>query len=65
MTTPQVPGYAVAPEIEGVQTFRTPNGFVAKCRCGWRSPVHASPDVTEVERAEHEETCPWLMALPA
>lgn len=65
MATSQDPRYAVAPEIEGVQTFRTPNGFVAKCRCGWRSPVHASPDVAEVERAEHEETCAWLTALPA
>jgi hypothetical protein len=65
MTTPQVTRYVVAPEIEGVQTFRTPNGFVAKCRCGWRSPVYASPDFTEVERSEHEEMCAWLMALPA
>lgn len=65
MTTSQAPGYAVAPEIEGVQTFRTPSGFVAKCRCGWRSPVYASPHVAEVERTEHEQTCSWLIALPA
>jgi len=60
-----VPQYALCPEVEGVQIFRSiddPNrapGFLVRCRCGYRAGSFATVEMAERMRSNHETVCLW------
>ena len=61
----QSPGYAIRPQVEGVQIFRTVGrpdaspGFLARCRCGWKSRDVATIEMVELLRDSHDAECLW------
>lgn len=61
----QSPGYVIHPQVEGVQIFRTTGeadalpGFLARCRCGWKSRDLATIEMAELLRDTHDAGCLW------